>query len=121
MELVADECVTRVTIEALRADGYDIWFVKEHQRGIIDLDVLETATTQQRLLLTEDKDFGDIVFRDRHPAPFGVVLARLPDEMLPVDKALIIRQAFASHYAQFAGMFSVIDERQVRIAALPTL
>lgn len=119
-EMVADECVQDAIVRSLRADGYDVWYVKEHQQGIGDDDVLVTAIAQRRLLLTEDKDFGDIVFRDRAPAPYGVVLSRLPNSLTDSDKAQIIRQAFASHYAQFAGMFTVIDERQVRIVALPT-
>ncbi|HUY76589.1 MAG TPA: DUF5615 family PIN-like protein [Ktedonobacterales bacterium] len=118
-ELVADECVQDAKVRALRADGYDVWYVKEHQQGINDDDILATANAQRRLLLTEDKDFGDKVFRDRLPAPYGIVLSRLPNTLTDAEKAQIIRQAFASHYAQFAGMFAVIDERQVRIVALP--
>ena len=119
-ELVADECVQDAIVRALRADGYDVWYIKEREQGINDDDVLATANEQQRLLLTEDKDFGDKVFRDRRPAPYGVVLSRLPNTLSDVDKAQRIRQAFAASYAQFAGKFTVIDERQVRIAALPT-
>ena len=90
-ELVADECVQDAIVRALRADGYDVWYVKEHQQGINDDDVLATANAQRRLLLTEDKDFGDKVFRDRLPAPYGVVLSRLPNTLSDTDKAQIIR------------------------------
>ena len=117
--IVADECVDDPIIDRLRADGYTVWSIGENIPSTPDLDVLREAIIRHSLLLTEDKDFGDLVMRDRHPAPYGIVLYRLPVTMPSSIKAALVAQAFASNDATFPGMFSVIDETKTRIRPLP--
>jgi predicted nuclease of predicted toxin-antitoxin system len=75
----ADECVDGGLIRQLRVSGHDVIYVAEEAAGLADPDVLGRATEQGRLLLTEDKDFGDLVFRSRRSVP-GVVLLRISPE-----------------------------------------
>lgn len=117
--IVADECVDDPIIDRLRAEGYSVWSIGDHAPSTPDLDVLQEATNRQSLLLTEDKDFGDLIMRDRRPAPYGVVLYRFPDTTPSAIKARLIAQAFARDGANFPSMFSVIDESKTRIRPLP--
>jgi len=63
LNCVADENVDRSIVDALRADGHDVWSVAEETKAITDKEVLREASDRIALLLTSDKDFGDLVFR----------------------------------------------------------
>jgi predicted nuclease of predicted toxin-antitoxin system len=73
---LADENIDRPIVDRLRSDGHSIFYVKEMHAGISDDTVLEMANQQDALLLTADKDFGEIVFRQGRIFK-GVVLIRL--------------------------------------------
>ncbi len=63
MNLLADESVDRPIVEQLRQDGHDVLYVAEMEPGIPDDVVLQRANEHQALLVTEDKDFGELVYR----------------------------------------------------------
>ena len=67
MRLVEDESVEGPTVTALRAAGHLVLFIAETSPGIEDSEVLVIARKEQALLLTADKDFGELVFRNREP------------------------------------------------------
>lgn len=68
MRLLADENIAAPLVLALRAAGHDVTYVAELAPGIADDAVLSLALRQGRLLLTEDKDIGELVIRlKRHP------------------------------------------------------
>lgn len=73
MNFMADECCDQPLVEGLRADGHDVVYIREVMAGAEDAAVLQMAAEQERILLTEDKDFGELVVRLRLPA-FGIVL-----------------------------------------------
>ena len=113
MNLVADEGVDRAVVERLRRDGHDVVYVAELSPGIADEEVLRQANTRGALLITTDKDFGDLVFRQRL-SHSGVVLLRLAG--LPnAAKAELVAAVFRVHAAEVLGAFSVVSPRQVRI------
>jgi|SRR5579862_2512201 len=121
MKLIADEDIELSIITRLRADGHEVIAITEEVSGSEDPVVLARAVTQQVLLLTADRDFGDYIYRDQLPAPTaGVVLHRLPNRMPSQQKASIIADAFSRYAGQFAGHFTVIEEQKVRFRVLPT-
>lgn len=68
MNFVADENLDKQIVERLRQDGHTVWHVAEMEPGISDDVVLELANREVALLLTADKDFGELVFRLRRVA-----------------------------------------------------
>ena len=76
MRWLADECVDAGVVDRLCDAGHDVLYVAEMAAGESDVRILERAQTDDRLLLTEDKDFGDLVFRSGQAIP-GLVLLRL--------------------------------------------
>lgn len=84
MRILADENILGVSIVRLRDHGYDVLSVRETYPSEDDLNLLELATEEERLLITHDTDFGELVHRDRIPAPYGVLLFRLY-ENLPME------------------------------------
>lgn len=113
MDFVADESVAGPILARLRADGHVVESVRESSPGILDPAVLQRATSNGQLLLTEDKDFGELVYRD-HATHLGVVLVRL-DGLSRRAKCDIVSAAFRDHGPEFAGSFTVISARGVRI------
>src|SRR5579871_4789403 len=113
MRLIADEDIEAAVIARLRADGHSVTAITEEQSaGGVDPSVLARAVAENVLLLTADRDFGDLIFRDLLPAPeAGVVLHRFPNKMPSQQKAEIIAQVFQDKAPRFAGHFAVIDER----------
>lgn len=75
MNFLADEGVDRLIVERLRLERVSVWYVAEMQPSIADDLVLAIANQQGALLLTADKDFGELVFRQQRLA-IGVVLIR---------------------------------------------
>jgi predicted nuclease of predicted toxin-antitoxin system len=59
---LADECVAAPLVNSLRAAGHDVTYVAEVAASLGDTDVIALAMRENRVLLTEDKDFGDLVF-----------------------------------------------------------
>jgi predicted nuclease of predicted toxin-antitoxin system len=75
VKLLADECTDAGMVAALRADGHDVVFAVESCRGWDDEAILGKANPEGRILLTEDKDFGELVYRQGLIAG-GIILLR---------------------------------------------
>lgn len=118
MNLLVDECCDALLVAGLRADGHDVLFVQEFAPGSEDEVVLRRAAGEDRILLTEDKDFGELVVRLGLPA-FGIVLLR----MNPADtaaKRARLREVLQQEATRLPGCFVVVDEAKVRFRPLPS-
>jgi predicted nuclease of predicted toxin-antitoxin system len=112
MRWLADECVAAPLVTFLRLGGHDVLYVAEAAAGVSDPDVIDLALRERRLLLTEDKDFGDLVFRRERAVP-GVVLMRIgPDN--PALKAMRLAAAINRYGEELFGRYVVIDEARFR-------
>ncbi|GIL14445.1 MAG: hypothetical protein BroJett038_31650 [Chloroflexota bacterium] len=76
-QFLADESCAAVIVHTLRALGYDVVYVAELAPGISDSDILAQGNREKRIIVTEDRDFCELVFRDNKPT-YGVVLVRIP-------------------------------------------
>jgi predicted nuclease of predicted toxin-antitoxin system len=68
VNFVADECCDSLLVAGLRGEGHDVLYVREFAPGSDDDVVLQLSAAQQRILLTEDKDFGELVIRFKLPS-----------------------------------------------------
>lgn len=117
MNLVCDEGVERTIVNHLRGQGHDVLYVAELERGISDEAVLAKALELSAPLITNDKDFGELVFRQRLLST-GVVLLRLAG-LTNEAKANVVVSAIHEHSAELAAAFTVITRSRVRIRRLP--
>jgi predicted nuclease of predicted toxin-antitoxin system len=108
-----DENVDRVIAERLRFLGEDVLYIAEVDPSVSDEVVLERARENEAVLLTADKDFGELVFR-RRLVSAGVVLLRLSG-LEAEEKAAIVEALLASHAGELAGHFTVVTASGVRI------
>ncbi len=113
MRFVADENLDRQIVERLRQDGHQVRYVAEMASGVSDQEVLNVANNEQAVLLTADKDFGELVYRQALVNP-GVILLRLAG-LSPVVKAELVSGAVSAHLTGISGEFVVISQRAVRI------
>lgn len=116
MKFLLDECCDASLVDALRNDGHDIFYVAETMPGTIDEDVLHRAFVEDRILITEDKDFGELAVRLHLPAR-GVILLRfeIGEENLKLAR---IREVIRSAGNRFAGAFVVIEASKTRFRPL---
>ncbi len=113
MKLVADEGMERNVVEKLREVGHDVIWIAELSPSIPDEEVLRLAYDSDTILITEDKDFGELVYR-RRLAHAGVVLVRL-DGLPNSTKAEIVVETLQKHEDALAEAFTVITPDSVRI------
>ena len=113
MKFVADESVDYQIITRLREDGHEVIYIAETQSGASDNAVLTKANLQQAVLLTSDKDFGDLVFR-QHLISSGIVLLRIAG-LSQERNAAIVAEAIRKHGAAMPGAFAVLTPRTIRI------
>ena len=113
MIVLADESVERQIVDRLRLDAHSVLYVAEMEPSIGDDVVLRRANEHAALLITEDKDFGELVVR-QGLVHFGVVLLRL-DGLVVESRAALVSQVLASHGAEMEGAFTVVSPGMVRI------
>ncbi len=113
MNLLADESIDKQIVDALREKGYVVGYVAEMDPGISDDVVLDLAKREGVLLLTADKDFGELVFRLRRLSS-GVVLIRLAG-LSPSKKSEIVVLFIMKHFSELIESFSVITPVGIRI------
>ena len=117
MHFLANENMPGSVIRHLREAGHDVLSAKESMQGAEDTSVLARAQAEARILISQDKDFGELAFRAGLPANCGVVLFRLSGDN-PVDDRQRMLDVLESR-EDWTGMFSVVDEFRVRMRPMP--
>lgn len=112
LKFVADEGVERQIVLALRK-AHDVFYVLEDMRSASDDSILEKAEKDGRILITLDKDFGELVFR-MHYLHAGVILCRL--QSLSIEEAVAkIESEVAKYGAELYSSFTVITPQNTKI------
>jgi predicted nuclease of predicted toxin-antitoxin system len=103
MKFLADEGV----------DGHDVLYVAENIGGTSDDEVLELANQTERILMTRDKDFGELVYREKK-VHTGIILNRLY-EISSLQKAALVSKVIQNFGEQLIGSFTVIQPGRIRM------
>lgn len=111
--ILADENIDQRIIEALRENDYELRSVRELNRGIRDEEVIELSRNPPRLILTEDKDFGEWVFA-HNVRDISVILLRyhFTDTSRII---LILLDLLANRQEDLFGKFTVLTTQKIRI------
>jgi predicted nuclease of predicted toxin-antitoxin system len=115
MRFLANENFPRAAVAALAAAGHDVVWVRTAAPGALDVDVLAMAAREARILLTFDKDFGELAGRTSLPDTCGVVLVRLRPSRSNDDGLALA--ALITSRDDWAGSFSVIEPGRIRMRA----
>ena len=112
MRFLVDECTGPRVAEWLLASSHDVFSVHDEARGMTDDDLLAKAYSEGWILITNDKDFGEKIYREGRPH-HGVVFLRLKDERA-ASKIDALRRLLNDFANQLGDRFVVVTERQVR-------
>jgi len=104
-------------VEALRNEGHDVSWARTHAPGRSDEAILAQSQAEDRILMTFDKDFGELAFRWGLPASCGIILFRLEIQGSARATALVL-SALRSR-SDWVGHFSVVERERVRMKPLP--
>jgi predicted nuclease of predicted toxin-antitoxin system len=114
MRFLIDESVGVDMVRYLRSMGHDVVYIAEVAAGAIDEDVLKKAAEEIRILITNDKDFGELVFRSGQPH-HGVLLFRLKDESA-ANQVKVLTSLLEQYSDHLAGQFATVQEHRVRVS-----
>ena len=114
MRFLVDESTGPWVAQWLRERGDEVFSVFEQARGMDDDDILQKAFTEKWVLITNDKEFGDKIFRDRKQHK-GIVLLRLDDERAAM-KIDVIGRLLEQYEDRVENQFVVVTENTVRFA-----
>ncbi len=115
---LADENVALSNVVLLRDVGHDVAAVREDTAGASDPDVLARAVHEGRILLTSDRDYGELIFRFLHPAPPGVVYFRFSTER-SVELAAWVLRRLAEETRPLDGWYTTVRDQTTRRRRLP--
>ena len=116
MRFLVDECTGPAVARWLRGLAHEVLSIYEVTRGISDHEILERAYRENWIIITNDKDFAEIVFRDNLPHR-GVILLRLHDERAS-PKIEALRKLLDRHEKQLTDRFVVVTESKIRFGRI---
>lgn len=116
MRFLANENIPGVVVTALASAGHDVAWVRATAPGMTDAEVLAWAAREKRILLTFDKDFGELARNATLPAEGGVILFRSPMPRAEIAGAHIA--ALIASRSDWAGHLSVVEPGRVRMRPL---
>ena len=114
---LADENISRTSVEILRQNGLDVLWVSESFPSITDEKVLDIAQRENRIVITFDSDYGEMIYAKGLERPLGIIYLRLRtnDESEP---ARILLRYLQTTPDIFDGRFTVITKNGIRYKSL---
>jgi predicted nuclease of predicted toxin-antitoxin system len=119
VDLLANENVPLATVRLLREAGFPTVSMSEEAPGLDDAAVMARARAAQQVIITFDRDYGDLLFRDGLPAPAGVLFCRFRPRS-PSEAAARLLHVLRDPMVTVAGFFVVVERDHVRARPLPT-
>ncbi|PKO20340.1 MAG: hypothetical protein CVU38_20645 [Chloroflexi bacterium HGW-Chloroflexi-1] len=117
MKILVDVGVSKMVEEWLARQRFDVKAVRDLNPSMADFDILALAVTEERLVITMDKDFGEMIVRSGLPHA-GVLLLRLEDAT-SAEKVVVVQHIFASYLDVLPGHYCVYQRGRLRVRGLP--
>ncbi|MCL1473489.1 DUF5615 family PIN-like protein [Argonema antarcticum A004/B2] len=118
MRFLANENFPRSSVRYLRDAGYDVAYGSEDSVGAEDREVLVRAVNEERIILTFDRDYGELIYRLGMRAPVGVVYFRY-QPLTPEEPAENLLRLLNVEGLSLSGRFTVVERSQIRQRPLP--
>lgn len=118
MRFLLNENIPRSAVEWLSNEGHDTVWVTRVSPGLSDTEVLALAVRDQRVVVTMDRDYGDLLFRVREPAPPGVLYLRGPFTS-PEEMVGVLSMLLSAMDIELMGFFTRLSRDTIRQRALP--
>ncbi len=112
MKFTANENFPLASVNCLRNSGYDVTAVIEETPGAEDKDILARANHEKRIILTFDRDYGELIYKLKLPVPGGVIYFRF-NPLTPIEPAEYILQLLSKGIS-FENKFTVAERDRLR-------
>lgn len=112
-KFLANENIPLASVLRLRKEKIDVSSVGLDSSSITDREVMQVATDEKRTIITFDRDYGELIYKYGFRPPAGVVYLRMQSYQ-PEEPAELILKLLNNPDFQFAGLFTVADERSIR-------
>ncbi|HII94613.1 MAG TPA: DUF5615 family PIN-like protein [Candidatus Methanofastidiosum sp.] len=113
MKFIVDECTGPKVARWLRSLNHEVLSVHDEAKGADDETIIDKANRENFILITNDKDFGELIFKFNREHK-GVILLRLKNER-PENKIYVLSQLLESYSEKLANNFIVVTEKNVKI------
>jgi predicted nuclease of predicted toxin-antitoxin system len=112
-KFIVDECTGPFVAQWLKSKGYTVLSIYEDLPGLKDIEILKIAQSQSWVIITNDKDFGELVYKGNYSHE-GIILLRLSDER-SFSKIKVLEQLLDVYFSDLTGNFIVVTENAVRV------
>ena len=112
IKFIGDVNVEKPIIDYLLANGYNTIWISDLDRRMVDEKLLELANREKRILVTNDKDFGELTFRQNRVSP-GIILFRVKGQDSR-DKVRLLQKILLTHGSRLRGYFTVVTRKKIR-------
>ena len=113
VKLLADENFPLASVEILEKEGYNILSISKSHWGSSDIEIIKLSNQEQRLILTFDRDFGQLIFKDGLIPAYGVFYFRL-QKFSPTQPAQIVLDLLSKLDFEISGAITVIEDNFIR-------
>ncbi len=113
MKILANENIPLSSVRYLIQQGFDIIHVGDDFSGITDVEVIELAEKENRLIITLDRDYGELIFKKGLQPPAGVIYLRF-QEYTPDMPGQLIKELLSDKSLQFHNRLTVVDNKSLR-------
>ena len=119
LKFIADMNVEKAVVDFLRDEGYDVKWIPDFDHTMLDESLLKLANKERRILVTNDKDFGELTFRQRKLS-IGVILIRVKGQKTG-DKVKLLKKALKDHADRLSNHFVVLTRTKFRFMPMEVI
>ena len=113
MKLLANENIPLASVRILEDKGFDVLSIGRDYTGIQDIDVIQLAIDQNRIIITFDRDYGELIFKKGFKPIAGVIYLRW-EGFLPIEPGEYLYELLVSTNIQFDNRLTVVGEHSIR-------
>ncbi len=116
IKFLADVNVEKAIVDYLSENGYDVKWTPEYNCEILDEDLLDLANAEKRILITNDKDFGELTFLQKRIFA-GIILLRVRRQKAH-DKVKLLKKLLKNYHGKLLNHFVVITKKKIRFISM---
>jgi predicted nuclease of predicted toxin-antitoxin system len=113
IKFIADVNIEKVIVDLLLENGYNVKWIPDYDCEILDADLLNMANTEKRILVTNDKDFGELTFLQKKLST-GIILIRVKGQK-PQNKIKVMKKLLQNYSDKLLHHFVVVTKGKIRI------
>jgi predicted nuclease of predicted toxin-antitoxin system len=113
LKLLANENVPLQSVKYLQSKGFDVRAIGLNDRSVRDEVVIALATAEDRTIITFDRDYGELIFRNNYKPPCGVTYLRI-EQYSPAEPGRIVERLLGDKFLDFKNALTVVDKNGIR-------